>query len=354
MYCSNCGTRLGDQAVFCSNCGTRVLAPALDASNGAPPEPSPDAREAAPVPAPPDSPGQAQDALAASPPGAPGGASARRLLIAAALACAGIVVGYLYWTGYVGNRHETVAGEIRSTLAANRFTGVEVSVSRQWVATLSGVVESESRRRQLLTVLQRHDDIRAVESEGLRVRPEPDEVAKSLMAELDSAGPGLGALKVDVMPDYSATVSGAVASDQDAEKVRELIQKSGWIARAQFDLTVSAAGAAASVPASPETRTASTAEPAPQNAGAVAAAPTRESGASPAAAVPASSKAAVETVNGALRQAGVSGISAGAGPGQAVVLKGAVSSRAAKEAALELARRAAPGFAVRDQVFVVD
>lgn len=128
-------------------------------------------------------------------------------LIAAAVVIAAGAAGLLYWKGILGNRAEAVAESITTALNQKGFAGITVSVSPDWVATVSGVVVGQVKRDELLGIVQQDANIKGVTDE-LTVRPGPGELEQQVGDALNARG--FKTVTVTVGADLIAMLTGTV------------------------------------------------------------------------------------------------------------------------------------------------
>lgn len=129
----------------------------------------------------------------------------------AAIAAAGIVLvagllGYLYWTGVVGDRPESVARAISAELRQQGFPDVLVTVDRNWTASVSGSVVGQDKVEAVKALIGAHSEIRGSAFEALKARPSAKEIQEG--AEKSLATMGLAKFSVAVREDGVVTLTG--------------------------------------------------------------------------------------------------------------------------------------------------
>jgi len=236
VACPTCGTLNPPNAKFCKKDGTALsgaaaapLAPAapkvsqpseLTLAPEPPPRPSPPPAVPSPPPPPPPPPPRVQ----APPPKTETPRPAAELeetgirkpkrgkagpiaITLAAVVIAGGVAGFLYWKGILGNRPESVAATIEAAVQEKGFDGITVTVSQDWVATVSGSVVGRVRADELLALVQQNPNIKSVTSD-FTVRPGPEELEQQVADALNARG--LQGITVTVGNDLIAMLKGTV------------------------------------------------------------------------------------------------------------------------------------------------
>jgi osmotically-inducible protein OsmY len=123
------------------------------------------------------------------------------------LLAAGAVAGVLYWKGIIGDRQGTVADAINASVQGAGFDMVTVSVSRDWVATVTGSVVGQVKKDELLALVRQNPNIKGI-TETLTVHPGPEELEQQLADAL--AAHGLSNVSATVGADLVATLTGTV------------------------------------------------------------------------------------------------------------------------------------------------
>lgn len=189
--------------------------PAAMASPVTPPAPKPAPQ---PVPAIQPAPVAPRPAISAAPraPVKPVAAKSRRGVMIGAAVGAAILAsaggGYAYWAGYVGNRQGTVQNEINAELGSHGLSNIKVTVSHEWVASLTGTVPNQSEKDQAFGLVSGHKAVESIVN-NVQVESNAAEVEKSLRKALSEAG--FGALTADVDKELIATVSGTLANAKE-------------------------------------------------------------------------------------------------------------------------------------------
>lgn len=129
------------------------------------------------------------------------------------LLAAGAVGGVLYWQGIVGNRQESVAETIGLAARDAGFDAVAISVSKDWIASVSGSVTGRVKKDELLALIRQNTNIKSV-TETLIVHPGTDELGQQLADAL--AARGFKTVAATVGPDFIATLSGTVDDPSQA------------------------------------------------------------------------------------------------------------------------------------------
>ena len=238
VACPACGTLNPPNAKFCKKDGTALagVAPAVpqpltlapSPPRSEPPPPPPPVAPPAPAataaprvqaPQPPaqprvQAPPQPEARPRAEPaPGAPAAPAKKHrpgrlvAIVLGLLVVAAAVAGGLYWKGIIGDRQGSVAETITAAAHAAGFDAVTVTVSKDWVANITGAVVGQVKKDELLALVHQNSNIRNV-TDTLTVHPGPDELEQQLGDAL--AARGLTAVKATVGADLVATLTGTV------------------------------------------------------------------------------------------------------------------------------------------------
>lgn len=85
------------------------------------------------------------------------------------LVAAGVVVlitsgiGYLFISGLIGKNPANVQMKLDAELKAQGLDNLSIAIGKDWVATVSGFVESEADRGRVLGIVESNNDVREVE-----------------------------------------------------------------------------------------------------------------------------------------------------------------------------------------------
>jgi len=222
---------------------------------------------------------------------------------AVVFALAGLTVGSLYWTGYIGDRQGVIAQEINTQLGSKGLGNVKVLVDKQWRATAEGLVASATEKDLALAMIREHGQLKEPISDLIRVRPTRAE----LQVILDKAAADTGIPQASAQIDdtlTTITVGGADVGPETRPRIEQALNSAlsttGTSTQVRF------------VYAAPSAQTA-------------------------AAAPPTHDETMTQAVNEQLHAAGLSGVSAEfAGAGR-LRLQGTVSSREQHDRAVQVA-----------------
>ena len=132
------------------------------------------------------------------------------------------LLGYLYWTGVVGDRPGSVAREITAELKQKGFLEVAVAVDKNWTASVSGSVVGQDKLEAVKGLLAARSEIRGSTFDSLEVRPSTKEILADVETAL--ASKGLATFSVLVGDEGVVQLTGAAESPTELVQAIELIQ----------------------------------------------------------------------------------------------------------------------------------
>lgn len=166
----------------------------------------------------------------------------RRSLWVALSLFAALVLGagfYLYWTGIVGNRQASVAEGLTRRLEAMGMGSAQVAISRGWVATVKGEVSGSQKFEELMKLVSGGSGIKAVNTDGLIVRPDKKDVLNRVAAAW--AQFGIGARFTATADDKNVvTVSGTADDGSEVDRAIRLVRGVAGVAGVRNEVQMSA------------------------------------------------------------------------------------------------------------------
>lgn len=252
-FCTSCGTRLGatkcpacgkeirKEACFCVHCGHDLTGTSRASGQSAPPPVRAAAIERQSlrptVVEPQSQAGGGQSARVQSKPAAQAAVEAQphsrrwskairvSWIAGVTVLLVGAAIGYLYWTGAIGDRRTTVAASITEELKRYGLRDVSVSVGEDWMATVSGTVVSQEENVQLQQVLESNSQIRGVRYGSFAVKADSSVAEATEVSGPDSTTQSTGSANTIYLgePPGNATALGLAAARGDLNGVKQLI-----------------------------------------------------------------------------------------------------------------------------------
>ena len=150
--------------------------------------------------------------------------SRKRMMIGAAVGAALLVVtggGYAYWTGYIGNRQESVQNEINADLGSHGLSNIKVTVNDDWVASLSGTVPNQTSKDQAFSLVSRHKALKSIVND-VQIQLNNTDVEKNLNKALAEAGfSSVPTVQID--KDWVATLRGSANDQPEKDRMLALV-----------------------------------------------------------------------------------------------------------------------------------
>lgn len=220
--------------------------------------------------------------------------------------------GYAYWTGYIGNRQESVQNEINAELGSHGLSNIKVRVNDDWVASLSGTVPNQTSKDQAFGLVSRHKALKSIVND-VQIQLNTTDVEKNLNKALTEAGfSSVPTVQID--KDWLATLRGSANDQPEKDRMLALVTRVAGIKGVRDEIEVA-----------PETIP----EPVNPDLAEVAQVPSPP----PLLAVPqtapqdvAARTALSKELNDRLRANGVSGVTGHVNPDMSVALSGTVRS----------------------------
>jgi osmotically-inducible protein OsmY len=232
--------------------------------------------------------------------------------------------GYAYWAGYVGNRQGSVQNDLNAQLGNRGLGNVKVTISQDWVATLTGEVQNQSFKDQAFGLVSTHTALKSIVND-IQIAMLPADLQAKLSVALAEGGFS-SAPTAQVDDTLMVTLSGFAADDAEKQRMLAVVQAVPGVKGVQDAIEVAYAEPAYE-----------SVEPGTYGA---------DSGASPDGAVypqqPSPQggvdRAALErTLNSRLRAQGLNSVTGRFNPNMAVVLSGVVRSEDERYRALTIA-----------------
>ncbi|MDO8891210.1 MAG: BON domain-containing protein [Sulfurimicrobium sp.] len=248
---------------------------------------------------------------------------------------AGAVGGYAYWAGHMGNRQGDVQAKINTELGSRGLSNVQVTIDREWGASLSGTVMNQAGKDQALELIRSHKELKNIVADQVQVQPGAADLEKNLNKALTDAG--FNSITAQVDKEMVATLTG-IAESPD-QKVQALKVASGLTGVKDVKDDVQVPIAENAPPAPPPELAPPVAPPMP---------------AAQASPPPPINKAALEReLNARLRANGVGGVTGRVNPDMTIALSGTVRSEEDRVKALNLAGSLPGANGLRENIHVV-
>ena len=239
--------------------------------------------------------------------------------------------GYVYFSGYFAVKPEKfqvlLTNEIQTKAAA-----VSAAVDGNWVVTLTGAIQNEGQREEVVKAVKAHKEVKDVVDQ-MTVKKGAIDIQFDINQEL--ADGGLATVQAMVDENMIVTLTGFVSTKEARDKAVELARKNKDVKDVVDKTAIQDEGAS------------SPAEPGPaQPAGPVAGPPPGGQGDY--------DPAKLEgEINRELRNAGLGNVTAAVDSKRVVTLKGSVRSGKDKQRALGIARGFPGVQGVKDMVFTI-
>lgn len=259
---------------------------------------------------------------------------------AAILASAG--GGYAYWGGYVGNRQGNVQNEINAELGSHGLSNIKVTVGKDWGASLTGSVSSQTFKDQAFGMVSMHKELKGI-VDTVQIESNPADVEKNINKAMAEAGfSSVPTVQLD--KDLVATLHGSANDQPEKDRMLALVKGASGVKGVKDEVEVAAPQ---TIP-EPEPENPVLAQMAPQ--------PSAPPPPSPAQVTPQRSidKAALDReLNARLRANGVSGVTGHVNPDMSVALSGTVRSADERYRALTIGGSLPGANGVRETIQVV-
>lgn len=227
--------------------------------------------------------------------------------------------GYLYFTGYLSVKPEKFQVLLNNEIQA-KGVSVSAEVNGDWVVTLTGVVQNEGQRGDIVNVVKAHKEVKDV-VDRMSVKKAALDVQFDINREL--ADGELATVQAMVDEKFIVTLTGFVSSKEGKEKAVELAKKKKEVKDVLDKVTV-------------QDETAPTAQPGSSRSSA---------GLDPA-------KLEGE-INRELRNAGLGNVTAAVDSKLIVTLKGSTKGASEKQRALGIVRGFSGVRGVKDVIFAI-
>ena len=328
VRCPKCGTMNPEEANFCRKDGTPLkgkVPPPSDAGVSAPQKP-----EKSPAP------------MRASAPAtkAEKPKKSRTVLwivlsvVVLVLACAG---GLFYYKGFSGMKPEAFQATLNEELKRQGLN-VTAQINKDWTATLQGSVRQQGEKDLVLATVKAHKEVKGVTDNTVFERT-PAVVQADI--EKGLAERGLTAVQAQVDENFVVTLAGTVNGEDEKTAAMDIVRGTNGVKEVQNMVAVKVE----------QQKTASSAAAEAQRN------KSKEAKAKAAAAKRDSSKMTAgrleSEINRALRNAGISSVSAEVKDDMGVVVKGTVRSAGDKQQAMQIVQGFRQARSVRDIIFVV-
>lgn len=299
-----------------------------------------------PIPVKQSAPATSPPAVSAAPraPATPGAAkSGKGMMIGAAVGAAILASaggGYAYWAGYVGNRQGNVQNEINAELGSHGLSNIKVTVGKDWGASLTGSVSSQTFKDQAFGMVSMHKELRSI-VDTVQIESNAADVEKNINKAMAEAGfSSVPTVQLD--KDLVATLHGSANDQPEKDRMLALVKGASGVKGVKDEIEVAAPQTI------PEPENPDLAQMAPQ--------PSAPPPPSPAQITPQRSidKAALDReLNARLRANGVSGVTGHVNPDMSVALSGTVRSADERYRALTIGGSLPGANGVRETIQVV-
>lgn len=157
---------------------------------------------------------------------------------AAILASAG--GGYAYWAGYVGNRQGNVQNEINAELGSHGLSNIKVTVGKDWGASLTGSVSSQTFKDQAFGMVSMHKELRGI-VDTVQIESNAADVEKNINRALAEGGFS-EILVAKVNGELIATLSGHVPNEEEKTKAITIAKSVTGVKTVVDQMVVAAVG----------------------------------------------------------------------------------------------------------------
>ena len=226
--------------------------------------------------------------------------------------------GYLYWSGYVGDRQGLVAQTINSELSSKGLGSVRVNVNKEWKASVEGLVASQAEKDQALALLQPHRELNGV-IDTIRIKPSRADLERLINKALADAGMMQVTAQIDEQL-TTVTLNDPDLGPEDRAKAEKLVISATADATGATSVKVAHAAPTPQLPTPlPEPATATAPSPVPSLAP-----------------PPVDVTSVARGLKEALRSAGLDSVAARVDASGNVILQGTVATRKDKDQAIRI------------------
>ena len=328
VRCPKCGTMNPEEAVFCRKDGTALKGQASPAASGTvstaqKPEKSPAPMRASAPATKTEAPKKSKTVLWIT-----------LSLIVLLLVGAG---GFLYYKNFSGMRPATLQTRLNEELKGKGLN-VTAEISKDWTVTLSGSVRQQAEKDLALTAVSLHKEAKNI-TDNIVFERTPAAVQADIQKGL--AERGLTAVQAQVDENFVATLSGSANNEDEKTVAMDIGRSVNGVKEVQNMVTVKVEKQQVTPPPVAETQNSKS-----KAARAKAAAAKRDSSKTNAGRLEGE-------INRALKNAGMSSVSAEVKDDMSAVVKGTVPSAGDKQRAMQIVQGFRQIKNVRDIVFVV-
>lgn len=259
---------------------------------------------------------------------------------------------YLYLTGRILKKPEQMAMSINDELKSNGLN-IYCVIDKDWIVTLKGATRSARDKDVASNIIRAHKEIKGI-NDAVRLLADPAEVKAAIDTALRNSG--IIDIRVDVDENLIATLQGVAHDEAEKESALKLVTEFGNASAIKDNIQVKVFAPPSSIPIENPA-------PAPQPMRPVVRPKaevnrrelTRQQNVVPPHQQPGVTDLAKfeGEINRALRNAGLSGITAEVGDNMNVTLKGSTLNPAHKSKAFDIANSYSGVNKVRDRIFVV-
>ena len=280
-----------------------------------------------------------------------GGRKTKQIVVAAAVLVLLIisgVVGYLYFTGYIGRSPDKIAAKINDELKGKGL-GIYCEIDKNWTATLKGTARNAADKDLATGIVNAHKELKNSKYD-VQMPLSPSEVKMAIDNALRDGG--IGNIHAEVDDNLIATLQGVANNDSEKENALKIAAGLGKAKDVKDNIQIQAAMPQPVAPEMPTIVPQTPRQVTRPRVGVTRKEVIRqvEPTPRPAAADPVKMEG---ELNRALRNAGLSGITAEVGDDLIVTLKGSTGNADDKNRAFEVAKSFNGIRKVRDRIFVV-
>jgi osmotically-inducible protein OsmY len=365
VICPKCGEAYDCGIKFCKKDGTSLQKDAPKSEPAAPPETSSGTKQAPPTPQ------RSQTDIAAPKavivePAVPskndkktvqpraekaGGRKAKKIVVAVATLVLLIIsgaVGYLYFTGYIWSSPDKIATKINDELRGKGL-GIYCEIDKDWTATLRGTARNAADKDLATNIASSHKELKNLKYD-VQMPLSPSDVRMAIDTALRDGG--LGNIHAEVDDNLTATLQGVANNNSEKENAMKLAVGLGKAKDVKDNIQIQAAMPQPVAPEMPAIVQQTPRQATRPRADVTRKEVTRQAEPTPRAAAADPVKMEGE-LNRALRNAGLSGITAEVRDDLSVTLKGSTGNAEDKSRAFEVAKSFNGIKKVRDRIFVV-